>query len=260
MTFFRNDERNTPVIVDYRTDDTLDDVVKRINDAKAGVVAYVNHDNQLALKAVTADDDRRTNFMIRHIEDSGELLTGFAGILNDSGPAGAFDFRRIDEIGKLRPPLQDIALTSVFHPASHLAVSEHVANDPASIAAGRGVDTGGTGDYNTPGGAADGTNALLIAAAIRQDRRMIGHADNAEEFYNALIARLGTQSRTAEDAVLRQKDNLVELNGLRQSVMGVSLDEEMSNMVRFQHSYNASARVIQTMSEMLDVIINRMGA
>ncbi len=41
--------------------------------------------------------------------------------------------------------------------------------------------------------------------------------------------------------------------------MGVSLDEEMSNMVQFQHSYNASARVISTMDQMLETIINRLG-
>ena len=87
---------------------------------------------------------------------------------------------------------------------------------------------------------------------------MVGHAANSEEFYNALISKLGTESRAAEDASLRLNDDLVTLNNLRQSIMGVSLDEEMSNMVQFQHSYNAAARVISTMDTMLDVIINRM--
>ena len=42
--------------------------------------------------------------------------------------------------------------------------------------------------------------------------------------------------------------------------MGVSLDEEMSNMVQFQHSYNAAAKILNSMDQMLDVIINRLGA
>ena len=260
MTFFKNDENNTPVSIDYSRDETLEDIITRINDANAGVVAYMNHDNQLALKAVTAEDDRRTNFMLRHIEDSGDLLVGYTGILNSSGEAGAFDFRRIDEISKLRPALQDITLTPIFHPAAYLGVSNDVAGDPASIAAGRGKDVGGTGDYNTPGGEADGTNALMMASALKQGSWMFGRSRNPDEFYNALISKLGSESRTAEDAVMRQKDNLKELNNLRQSVMGVSLDEEMSNMVQFQHAYNASARVINTMNELLDTIINRMGA
>ncbi len=218
----------------------------------------MTHDNQLAFKAVTAEDDRRTNFMIRHLQDSGELLVGYAGILNSAGEAGAFDFRRLNEISKLRAPLQDVTLTPIFHPAAYLALSAQVSGDPASIAAGRGKDIGGTGDYNQAGGMGDGANALLIAAALKQERRMVGRAGNVEEYYTQLIARLGTESRAAEDNVLRQKDDLVHLTKLRQSVMGVSLDEEMSNMVQFQHSYNAAARVISTQDQMLDTIINRL--
>lgn len=45
----------------------------------------------------------------------------------------------------------------------------------------------------------------------------------------------------------------------RQSVSSVSLDEEMSNMIKFQHAYNAAARNITVIDEMLDTIINRMG-
>ncbi len=259
LTFFKNDKNNTPVRIDYSRDETLEQVIKRINDSKSGVVAYMNHDNQLALKATTASDDRRSNFMIRHLEDSGQLLVGYTGVLNGSGEAGAFDFRRLNEISKLRAPLQDITLTPIFNPAAYLDVSDDVARDPASIAAGRGKDIGGTGDYNTPGGTADGTNALIISAALKQKHRMIGHAKNGDDFYNAVISKLGTETRAARDAVDRQSQNMVQLNNLRQSVMGVNLDEEMSNMVQFQHAYNASARVINTMTQMLDTVINRMG-
>ena len=260
LTFYRNDRENTPISIDYRADETLNDMIKKINDSRGGVVAYINHDKQLAIKATAASDDRRTNFMIRHLEDSGELLVGYAGILNASGAAGAFDYGRVGEISKLRAPLQDISLTPIFHPAAHLEVSAELRQNPASVAAGRGRDVGGTGDYDTANGAADGLNALIIAAALKQGKSMIGHAPNPEEFYNALIAKLGTESRTAEDAVSRLKEDLLELNNLRQSVMGVSLDEEMSNMIQFQHAYNASARMIQTQNDLLDVIINRMGA
>lgn len=250
-----NDAGNTPVIIDYRADDSLNDIIRRINDSHAGVVAYMNHDNQLALKATEASDDRRTNFMIRHIEDSGELLVGYAGLLQQSGEAGAFDFRRTGEISKFRAPLQDITLTPEFHPAGHIEVSNDILHNPASLAAGRGEDVGGTGDYNTAGGMADGRNALLIASAMKQGNNMIGKSDNPEQFYNALVSRLGTESRTAEDAVKRIKDDLTTLNNLRQSVMGVNLDEEMSNMVQFQHGYNAAARIINTVNEMLGIIM-----
>ena len=46
----------------------------------------------------------------------------------------------------------------------------------------------------------------------------------------------------------------LELNRL--SVSGVSLDEEMTNLIQYQHAYSANAKVISTVNEMLDVIIN----
>jgi len=51
--------------------------------------------------------------------------------------------------------------------------------------------------------------------------------------------------------------NQVESNRL--SVSGVSLDEEMANMVRYLHAYNSAAMMISTMNEIYDVLINRMG-
>jgi flagellar hook-associated protein 1 FlgK len=45
----------------------------------------------------------------------------------------------------------------------------------------------------------------------------------------------------------------------RQSASGVSLDEEMTNLIRFQRGYQASARTMSTLDEMLDVLINRTG-
>ena len=52
---------------------------------------------------------------------------------------------------------------------------------------------------------------------------------------------------------------LKELENKRQSISGVSLDEELTNMIRFQHAYNAAARYITSIDEALDIVINRMG-
>jgi len=51
-----------------------------------------------------------------------------------------------------------------------------------------------------------------------------------------------------------------QLHEMRQSVSGVSIDEELANMIMFQHGYAASARFISVVDSMLDIIINRMGA
>ena len=139
-------------------------------------------------------------------------------------------------------------------------MSAEVSNNPANIAAGRGKDVGGVGDFNSSSGQKDGRNALLIASALREKPVMFDYSKTTDDFYNSLISKLGTETSEARQELTTQSDLMVELENLRQSVMGVSLDEEMANMVQFQHSYNAAARMIQTMSEMLDTVINRLGA
>jgi flagellar hook-associated protein 1 FlgK len=56
-----------------------------------------------------------------------------------------------------------------------------------------------------------------------------------------------------------QENLLVSLTSQRESVMTVSLDEEMTDLIRFQHAYNAAARCITTMDENLDKLINGTG-
>ena len=93
---------------------------------------------------------------------------------------------------------------------------------------------------------------------MRNDRTMFQEG-KPEDFLKALIGNLGVDAKEAN----RNRDNQEGLVGMldykRESIMGVSMDEEMSNMIKFQHAYNASARMMTTMDEMLDVVINRLG-
>ena len=259
ITIQKNDEKSTQVLIPYNVDDTLNDVIKRINRSESGVVAFMNHDNQLVLKGVPAENNIRENFMIRHLEDSGNLLVGMTGILNGSGVAGSFDYNRLGELAKLQAAPQDITLTPQFHPASFVRVSDDIANNVNNIAAARGKDVGGTGDYNKANGQKDGSNALLVANFLKDKPMMVGYDENFSAFYNGMISKLGTEAREAKQELGTQTALLSEFEKLRQSVMGVNLDEEMANMVQYQHSYNAAAKMINLQNEMLDVIINRLG-
>ncbi len=259
LTFHKLDKNSTPVVIPYSKDDTLAEVIKRINRSEVGIVAYMNHDNQLALKATIAGDDTKKNFILRHLEDSGDLLVGMTGVLFASGPSGAFDYRKLGEIAKLQSNPQDITFTPHYHPSSFVRMTDDITNNSANIAAGRGKDVGGTGDYNSPNGHKDGSNALLIASSLRGKPIMVEYSKTTDDFYNSLISKLGTEAREAKQEFNTQNDLLAELENMRQSVMGVNLDEEMANMIQFQHAYNASAKMISVVSEMLDTIINRMG-
>ncbi len=77
-----------------------------------------------------------------------------------------------------------------------------------------------------------------------------------ESKYKNIVTKIGIETQEAE----READNfetlVYNLEISRMSVSGVSLDEEMSNLITFQHAYNASAKVISTVDKLLDVIIN----
>ncbi len=260
ITLYKNDISNTPIHINYRADETLENVIQRINSSESGVVAYLNHDDNLVLKARLSEknDTWQKNLMIRHLEDSGELLVGYTGILQNSSTSGAFDYRRVDEINRFQSNIDRITLTPVFHPAGSMDLSREIQDNVSLIAAATGKDIGGTGDKNQGYGAKDGENALRIAQALRHKKTMVGRYENSDQFYNSLVAKLGIESRTSQDQVENQTMVLNNFENLRQSVMGVNLDEEMANMVQFQHGYNAAAKVINMMDEMLDRIINRL--
>jgi flagellar hook-associated protein 1 FlgK len=258
LTFVVNNEMESNVQIDYNVSDTALTIIKKINDAHMGVEAYMNHNGQLALKASAVEDSVKKNFMIRHLEDSGQFLVGLTGVLKQSGPQGSFDYRRINDITKFLPSREHITITPKFNPAGHLAVSDSIMQDVDRISAARGKDVGGTGDVNTSNGIGDGSNALRIAH-IRHKNAMVDTNTTFNDFYTAVISKLGAQGEEAKDRVKNQETLIKNLANLRESISGVNLDEEMSNMVAFQHGYNAAARVITTMDHMLDTIINRMG-
>ncbi|MGE6487492.1 flagellar hook-associated protein FlgK [Paenisporosarcina sp. NPDC076898] len=111
-------------------------------------------------------------------------------------------------------------------------------------------------------------DSLEVNSAVKGDSQIIrvlkdGMEDNykdASKKYRALVSELGAESQTAIRNVANYEATLQATDSRRQSVTGVSLDEEMANLIKYQHSYSAAARMISTTDQMLDTIINRMAA
>lgn len=77
-----------------------------------------------------------------------------------------------------------------------------------------------------------------------------------DSYFKDAIDKLGIQSQGASRMVTNQQVLLENFKQSRESVSGVSLDEEMTNLVQFQHAYQANAKVISTVDQLLDVVIN----
>lgn len=80
-----------------------------------------------------------------------------------------------------------------------------------------------------------------------------------EDFTNKMISMLGVDSGEATKMTDNETLMSKQIDDLRQSVMGVSIDEELTQMIKYQKGYSACARMTTTFDEMLDIIINKLG-
>lgn len=105
-----------------------------------------------------------------------------------------------------------------------------------------------------------GDNRNALELIVLRDRPLDG-LDKAtfDDFARSLISNLGVDAEQANVMKKNQEVMVKQIDLNRQSVSGVSLDEEMTNMLKYQKSYAACARVITAMDELIDTIINRMG-
>jgi flagellar hook-associated protein 1 FlgK len=128
--------------------------------------------------------------------------------------------------------------TPFFDPAGTTAATINVVATTAT------VQTGSTG-------AAGANDVAQAIAGLR--------GGTTDQLYQGLVAQVGTQTQAAETAQATSQSLSDAVDSRRQSVAGVSLDEEMMNLMRFQRGYQASARTMTTMDDMLDTLVNRTG-
>jgi flagellar hook-associated protein 1 FlgK len=131
--------------------------------------------------------------------------------------------------------------------AMNMTLSSAVLNNTGKIAAGLS-------------GVGDGQNALNISnlqsSLIFSSGAFTPGAGTStfDDFYNAMVSGLGSGSRSSQSVLTQQEGVMLQLNNQRESISGVSLDEEMINLIKFQQAYAASARMITVIEEMFDVL------
>jgi flagellar hook-associated protein 1 FlgK len=103
-------------------------------------------------------------------------------------------------------------------------------------------------------GAAGGNANLLVLMALRNSQLIDGQTP--AEAYSAMVFLVGSAIANAKADEQAGEIVLGQLKDLRGAVSGVSLDEEAANLIRFQQAYQAAARVIATINEMLDIAVN----
>ena len=104
----------------------------------------------------------------------------------------------------------------------------------------------------------DNSNALAMADLVNRNMTALD-SNTFSTYYNNLVAKVGNRSRTASDKLTFANNFLTQLNNQRDSVSGVNLDEEASNLIIFQRSYQAAARLITTADAMFQTLLNMLG-
>jgi flagellar hook-associated protein 1 len=238
--------------IQYYPTDTVADIINRINNSGAEVTARLNRDGYLTMKATPSEGWENPDFVIRHIEDSGRFLEGYAGLLRASGPEGAYDWARPDAVAALRGVSTDWEVAPIAHPSGWIEINTALTRDPLSVASGFGQN-------GRPANPANGEAAMAIAS-LRNSETMVGQYRTFDDYFAVSVGRIGLLGEQSQIALETQNLIMKQLEELRRSVSGVSMDEELSNMIKYQQGYNAAARFITVVNSMLDTIINLIRA
>ncbi|HSZ69910.1 MAG TPA: flagellar hook-associated protein FlgK [Solirubrobacteraceae bacterium] len=174
-----------------------------------------------------------------------QALTSAAGgklgaLLELASPEGA--------LAKYQGALNEVAKTlastvNALHTATPFFSGATAATIAVAVKASQ-VQTAGPGNP-------EGNEVALAIAGLR--------GGGAEAQYAALIAQVGSDVQSAKSDATNAQAVVTAVGGQRQSVSGVSLDEEMTNLITFQRGYQSSARALTSMDEMLDTLINHTG-
>ena len=134
-----------------------------------------------------------------------------------------------------------------LNPAESVAV---VITDPGDLA---------SSDADTvPYPAHNGENAMRLAE-LRTSLVVAGGTQSLTDLARQLVAEVGSRVAASRDSAESQADLATAARLSREQITGVSLDEEMVELMRYQQAYAAAARVITTADAALDILVNRTG-
>ena len=135
---------------------------------------------------------------------------------------------------------------SLYRTAASIRLDPTVENDSNRIAVSLSGEVG------------DNANALAIHD-LRYQLLMASGSSTIAEYYSSTVGGIGVDTQEAKTFKGNYEVLIQQIKNSRESIQGVSLDEEMAQLTKMQHAYNAAARVITVMDEALGTVIQGMG-
>lgn len=180
--------------------------------------------------------DVRDKVVTELLTDLDKMAYSFAANLNEVHRQG-FDVYNRTNLDFFELP-QDIR-----HASANMKVSNSILEDVGRIATAGQM-------------ASAGDNRVALKMARLQQDKVMGGESTLDEFYNSVVGKVGIQAKRAETSSDSQRDIVKQLANIRESISGVSLDEEATKLIEYQKSFDASARLIRTADEMFDTVLN----
>jgi flagellar hook-associated protein 1 len=131
--------------------------------------------------------------------------------------------------------------------ASDIRIAAAVDGNPNAIAASSAL-------AGVPGNA----EMASLISDMQYARGLLGNTATYDEFWSSFVSAVGTASSEARMLMTSQHAVVDHLEQLRLGAAGVNLDEEMVNLLGHQRAYEAAARLVSIIDQMLDTLINRM--
>ena len=146
---------------------------------------------------------------------------------------------------------EDIYNSETLFTTSNLIINMELMQTPAKLS------------FMKPDGSVDYDTAELLKTSF-EEKTMVLNPDNTNpmgisDYYASLVAHVANNGAVYKSIRDNEQITVDSTENARQQIIGVSTDEELSNMIRFQNAYNASSRYINVISEMLEHLLNALG-
>ena len=105
----------------------------------------------------------------------------------------------------------------------------------------------------------EGNNEIALLMYELTSSDSLGTVGNFQDYIKSFVVQLGIASASAQETAESQATIAENLETRKESISGVSIDEEMINLISYQYAYTAASRVLTAIDESLDVLINGTG-
>lgn len=146
---------------------------------------------------------------------------------------------------------EDLTRSETLYTLKNLQIDPELMQKPASLS------------FRLEDGSEDTDTAEALKAAFTEEEYTLNpnvlKKTNFVGYYTDLVSQVANSGYVYRSIYTNQTDTVESIESARQQIVGVSSDEELSSMIKFQNAYNASSRYINVIDEMLEHILNTLG-